>query len=111
MGWTGINTKKTFEEVYESEFGSLETLASSFEHWGENYSKGESFHAIRHKKGYVFALIILWDKDNKEVCYKEMDESVGPNTMRKCPKFIMDYLSPLEELPYPGFSKEWRERQ
>jgi hypothetical protein len=47
----------------------------------------------------------------REVMWKEQDESVGPYMKHKCPKNIMKLLSPVEKLEYPGYSKEWRERQ
>lgn len=51
-----------------------------------------------------------YDK-NDEVYWKEMSESVGPNTINKCPKVILDMLTPIDKLNYPGYAKEWRESQ
>jgi hypothetical protein len=39
--------------------------------------------------------------------YKDMDESMGPCEV-DCPDRIMRLLSPIEELPNPGYAADWR---
>lgn len=56
----------------------------------------------------VFAAVTLTRVDNKDYynfAYKDMDESVGPCEC-KCPKAILDLLTPTEY----EYAKEWRKR-
>ena len=56
----------------------------------------------------VFAAVTLTKVDNKDYynfAYKDMDESVGPCEC-KCPKAILDLLTPTEY----EYAKEWRKR-
>ena len=56
----------------------------------------------------VFAAITLTRIDNKDYynfAYKDMDETMGP-CEGKCPKAILDLLTPTEY----EYAKEWRKR-
>lgn len=122
MGWTGINTSKTFEEVFNDEFGNYQPSFEVIKHVelqipthlrdDKKVEESEFFCCFKHKgQGYKFAVVILFARKDKEVLWKEMEESMGPYSKMKCPKEILDILSPIESLPYPGYAKEWRKRQ
>ncbi len=122
MGWTGINTSKTFEEVFQEEFCGYQSNFEVIKHVelkipkhhrdDEKIEESEFFCCFKNKeKGYKFAVVILFARNGKEVLWNEMDESMGPYSKLKCPKEILDILSPIEQLDYPGYAKEWRERQ
>lgn len=114
MGWTGIRTKQSFKDVFDNEFRNYNVLQSSFlkcQRTDDNEEEAESFHAIKAETGYVWGLVILWNRNDGEVHFKEMDEGSGPYTVKKCSKSIIKLLSPISELANPGYSKEWRERQ
>lgn len=60
------------------------------------------------ERSKVFAAITLTSVDNKDYynfAYKDMDESMGP-CESKCPKSILDLLTPTEY----AYAKEWRKR-
>jgi hypothetical protein len=56
----------------------------------------------------VFACVTIHESQNGEFCWKDMDESMGPNESR-CPMHILRLLTPLDgdESAYAG---QWRER-
>jgi len=117
MGWTGITTKKTFEQVFEEEFRTFilqqKIIKSIFlevpidKEYEDEDEHAEQFIAFRAEEG-ITCVIIIWKRYDNEVLYKEMDETVGPSTYNKCPKEIMDMLSPLDNFKYSGYAKEWR---
>lgn len=114
MGWTSITTKKSFEEVFKQEFASLDVVESEF--CKTNTTQSVQFLTVKHKKSFIFILVILWQRDGDEVFWKEMDETEGPNTWKhKCPKKVFDSASPLEHIEKYGgnlgYSKEWRTKQ
>lgn len=66
------------------------------------------YAACQLEDGCIVAGIILTKTArNKEIAIKVMDESMGPYE-DKCPKSILDMLSPLDETEV--YAKEWRER-
>ena len=120
MGWTSYNTNKSFREVFEDEFEHrypLGTFLLTQEYkitgqWKDDDCDEESefFSAMRYKNT-LLCFTVMMKRFGREVMWKEQDESVGPYMKHKCPKNIMKLLSPVEKLEYPGYSKEWRERQ
>ena len=59
---------------------------------------------------FVFAAVILISNTRKHgFGYKDMDETMGPCEC-DCPQRIMHLLSPLDEIPHPGYTAEWRAR-
>jgi hypothetical protein len=74
---------------------------------------GTIYVAIRNHdkttgKSYVFCGVILFKNNERDgFGYKDMDESMGPCEV-DCPDRIMRLLSPIEEIPNPGYAAEWR---
>jgi hypothetical protein len=61
-------------------------------------------------KYFVTAAVILISNTQKHgFGYKDMTESMGPCECA-CPDRIMRLLSPVEDLPYPGYAAQWRAR-
>ena len=61
-------------------------------------------------QSYVFAAVILISNTQKDgFGYKDMDESVGPCECA-CPDRIMRLLSPIADIPNPGYAADWRAR-
>lgn len=59
---------------------------------------------------YIFAAVILISNTRKHgFGYKDMDESMGPCEC-DCPRRIMRLLSPVADIPHPGYTAEWRDR-
>ena len=59
---------------------------------------------------YVLAAVILISNTRKHgFGYKDMDETMGPCECA-CPDRIMRLLSPLEDIPNPGYAADWRAR-
>jgi hypothetical protein len=59
---------------------------------------------------YVFAAVILISNTKKHgFGYKDMDESVGP-CQCDCPDRIMRLLTPITDLPNPGYAADWLAR-
>jgi hypothetical protein len=59
---------------------------------------------------FVFAAVILISNTRKNgFGYKDMTESMGPCECA-CPKRIMRLLSPVEDIPNPSYTAEWRAR-
>jgi hypothetical protein len=71
------------------------------------------YAAIRNEdkasgKSYVFAAVILFRNTKRDgFGYKQMDEGMGPCEV-DCPARIMRLLSPVEDLPSPGYAADWR---
>jgi hypothetical protein len=61
-------------------------------------------------QSYVFAAVVLISNTQKDgFGYKDMDESVGPCECA-CPDRIMRLLSPIADIPNPGYAADWRAR-
>lgn len=64
------------------------------------------YRAVRNlETGETWALIILLRKEDGAVCYKDMDETMGP-AESECPNRILDLLTPTEH----EYAQEWRAR-
>lgn len=62
------------------------------------------------RKHYVLAAVVLISNTRKHgFGYKDMDETVGPCECA-CPDRIMRLLSPINDIPKPGYAADWRER-
>jgi len=74
---------------------------------------GTIYAAIRNHdkttgRSYVFCAVILFKNNQRDgFGYKDVDESMGPCEVA-CPDRIMRLLSPIEDLPHPGYAAEWR---
>jgi hypothetical protein len=61
-------------------------------------------------QSFVFAAVILISNTKKHgFGYKDMDESMGPCECN-CPQRIMRLLSPIADIPHPGYTADWRAR-
>jgi len=59
---------------------------------------------------FVFAAVILISNTRKDgFGYKDMDETMGPSECA-CPERIMRLLSPVGDIPNPGYAADWRAR-
>ena len=118
MGWTGEFTQRTFKEVFNEEvvrgFDVLRMVEIKKNPMPDEKEVSEFYAAIQpNGKQYVVGLVVIMksylDQGKREVLWKEMDESVGPNYYG-CPKNILDMLSPIESIEHAGYAKEWREK-
>lgn len=126
MGWTWLAVEKGKSKEFmdknmtsETEATKWEVVRSAFVGFREYYA------AVRitkkdENKSYVLGVVCLVQYAPKEIYnfgYKDMEESCGPNVAR-CPKTILELLSPLEEIygkDTPDnnafqWAKGWRER-
>ena len=77
--------------------------------------RGTVYAAIRNAnkqtgKSYVFCAIVRFKNSKRDgFGYKNMDESMGPCEVN-CPGRIMRLLSPIEDIPNPGYAADWRAR-
>lgn len=75
--------------------------------------RGTIYAAIRNTdtetgKSYVFCAVIPFKNTERHgFGYKAMDEAQGPREV-DCPHRIMRLLSPVEDIPDPGYTAEWR---
>lgn len=117
MGWLFHNQKLrhetpvqyiTREFSHESETAKATVLAAA-------PVRGTIYAAVRNEdkttgKTYVFCAVILFKNSERSgFGYKDMDESCGPCEV-DCPDRILRLLSPVDELPNPGYAVEWRAR-
>jgi len=117
MGWLFHNEKLrheapvqyiTREFSHESETAKATVLAAAA-------VRGTIYAAIRTEnkttgKTYVFCAVILFKNSERSgFGYKNMDESCGPCEV-DCPDRILRLLSPVEEIPGPGYAADWRAR-
>lgn len=117
MGWLFQREKLRHETpaeyftrhfTHDSETASATVVATST-------VRGTVYGAIRnHDKqtgaSYVFCAVILFRNSDKDgFGYKDMDEGVGPREV-DCPDRILRLLSPISDLPSPGYAAEWRAR-
>ncbi len=76
---------------------------------------GTIYAAVRNTdtetgQNYVFCAVILFKNNGRDgFGYKDMDESCGPCEV-DCPDRIFKLLSPIAEMPSPGYAAEWRDR-
>ena len=118
MGYTSIFTYKDFSEVFKEEvvrgFEVLEVAEVKGTPVGEEKESSVFYAAIRPEgKSYVIGLVVImksfFEEKKREVIWKEMDESSGP-FYYDCPESILDKLSPIEKIEYPGEAANWRKQ-
>lgn len=120
MGWWGLHREPgvTHAEFFRERFSYKDSPeAGLVDIKGAGF--GTAYAAVRHPKGYVFAVVIQmrWSRDAEHnFYYRADDESVGP-VRRNCPQSILDQLTPDEELidkwsglwGADGYWRQWRE--
>lgn len=121
MGWTGIKTRRSLEEVFKDEFASQlygniivkYSIVNIPKSLYDDYvtEQSEIYCAWKCNNGAIACVTIIIERINDEVLYKVQDDTVGPYTLTKCPKEILNLLSPFDKYDYIGYAKEWRERQ
>lgn len=121
MGWTSFTTQKTFEEVLREDIVTrnynIRALCIKYEKPEEKEISEQAvmYAAIQHPKGYTFGLVVLINDrvengKRREIFYKEMDESQGPNYY-DCPESVLSRLSPVESLQgSTEYAKGWRDK-
>ena len=117
MGWWFHNTPLrhetpadyfTRELTHENEATKATVLATAT-------VRGTVYAAIRNLnkqtgKSYVFCAVVPFKNSKRDgFGYKSMDEGMGP-CEADCPERIMRLLSPVEDLPNPGYAADWRAR-
>jgi len=119
MGWTSYKSSKPFEIEFQGEFSRdgyqilafNEVAQPSPTQGNDGVERSEIYAAIRHPKGYVFGLVVLFERDAEGMLYyKDMDESVGPNYYEASEE-VMNALSKPEEFPngdISDYAKNWR---
>ena len=94
--------------TYDGERHTLRVLAAA-------RASNTVYMAIRSTEkatggSYVFAAVILISNTKKDgFGYKDMDETMGPCECA-CPQRIIRLLTPIAELPNPGYAAAWRAR-
>jgi hypothetical protein len=67
-------------------------------------------HAKAANTTIVLGMVVLFKNNARDgFGYKDMDETMGPVEC-DCPERIMRLLTPIEELPGPGYAADWRKR-
>ncbi|WP_292531527.1 hypothetical protein [Methylocystis sp.] len=117
MGWLFHNDMLTHQTP-------AEYIAQHFSHENDTCKatviatatvRGTIYAAIRNEikntnKTYVFCGVFLFKNNKKDgFGYKDMDEGMGPCEV-DCPDRIMRLLSPVDDMPSPGYAAEWRTR-
>ena len=78
-------------------------------------ARGTVYAAVRNQDrragtDYVFCAVILFKNTERDgFVYKTMRESMGPCEV-DCPDRIMRLLSPVEQIPNPSYTSDWRAR-
>lgn len=94
--------------THDSEAASATVIATAT-------TRGVVYAAIRNLNkqtgvSYVFCAVVLFKNSDKDgFGYKDMDEGMGP-CEADCPDRIMRLLSPVENIPNPGYAADWRFR-
>jgi hypothetical protein len=115
MGWLFQNDKlrhQTPVEYITREFthdnGTTAATVISAAAVGSTIYAAIRNHDKTTGKSYVFCAVILFKNNERDgFGYKDMDESMGPCEV-DCPDRIMRLLSPIEEIPNPGYAADWR---
>ena len=117
MGWLFSNqmlTHQTPAQYVEQHFTN-ETDARKQTVLAASAVGGAIYAAIRHEikatsQSYVFCAVILFRNNRKDgFGTKDMDETAGPCDV-DCPDRIMKLLSPIDQIPSPGYAADWRAR-
>ncbi|QDJ12267.1 putative cytosolic protein (plasmid) [Roseomonas mucosa] len=120
MGWlvsTPPLTHETPAEYLTREY-AFESPAQRTEVLAAAQVGGAVYLAVRRTenqgeragRSYVFcAVVLVFNNAREGFGRKAMDESCGPYEV-DCPARILRLLSPVEEIPNPGYAAEWRAR-
>lgn len=100
MGWTCYRTHRSPKEECDANINSEKLTVLKSAMVGSTY-----YAAVKSPFGRVWAAVFLTSLRKGEFCYKDMDESMGPNEA-KCPIGILDLLSE----PLNDHARDWRER-
>jgi len=114
MGWTCTHKPDNIKDhldqgmTWDTDTHSMCVLESALKNFTEYYAAVERTDKATGET-MVFAAITLVTYHNKgsEVCFKDMDESAGPNAV-KCPLSILKLLTPLPE-DDTSYAAKWRE--
>jgi hypothetical protein len=115
MGWLFQNDKLrhqtpveyiTREFTYESATTSA-TVISAAAVGGTIYAAVRN-HDKTTGKSYVFCAVVLFKNNERDgFGHKDMTEAMGPCEVA-CPDRIMRLLSPITDIPNPGYTADWR---
>ena len=104
MGWTGITTNDTIENVFFTEFSDANVL--EYHKHGTSERRAEIYAAIYNpKRNITYGCVILFERNGSDVMFKEMDEFMHPYYYA-CPMFVLQKLSREDQLRDAGISKE-----
>lgn len=111
MGWTGIKGNylpSEFIQQAADSFINVELMQGAYESLRNELTKEDDkfviYSAVKHPEGHVFGLVTLVDiQEDKELFFKEMDETMGPVYYGASKKLI----DMLDETDYE-YAKEWR---
>lgn len=122
MGWTSYHlergqAKNEFVRMltWETETAKNEFVQGAFTSFNEFYAAVKTtIKATGQSYTWAFAAMIRWDRSYHNFCYKDMDETVGPN-IANCPVSILALLTPTEEIVKLSghgstYAKAWRIR-
>ena len=115
MGWLFQNDKLRHEtpvdyitREFTHDSGTSASMVIAAAAVGSTIYAAIRNHDRASGKSYVFCAVILFKNNERDgFGYKDMDESMGPCEV-DCPDRIMRLLSPIEELPNPGYAAQWR---
>lgn len=77
--------------------------------------RGTVYQAIKveeRKTGRTYvlcAVTLIRNSKRHGFGYKDMDETMGPVEC-DCPERVLRLLSPIEDIPHPGYAADWRAR-
>ncbi|MHB0665437.1 DUF6927 domain-containing protein [Roseomonas mucosa] len=120
MGWLVSDRPLTHETpaAYLSREFTCANETNRTEVLAASQVKGAVYLAVRHTsltgeragRSYVFcAVVLVFNNARQGFGRKTMDESCGPCEV-DCPARIMALLSPIEDIPNPGYAADWRAR-
>lgn len=116
MGWTSFESSSPFNLILVQEFNKDGYEVVEYNEIRvqdpdpEFIEAAEMYAAVKHPKGYVFGLVVLFKRNTDgEIFYKDMDESVGPHYYDASEK-VLNALSDHKDFPYEAsqYSKDWR---
>jgi hypothetical protein len=115
MGWLFQNDRLTSQTPaeYITQHFTYETDACKATVLAAATVRGTIYAAIRNEikstgASYVFCGVFLFKNNKKDgFGYKDIDEAMGPCEV-DCPDRIMRLLSPVENIPSPGYAAQWR---
>jgi len=120
MGWTSYHLERgqagnEFKKMltWESETAKNELVQGAFNGFKEYYAAVKTtIKATGETYTWAFVAMINWYRGYENFCYKDMDETMGPN-IRNCPLSILKLLTPTEQIAgmtgnARKYAKQWR---